>query len=51
MAKTHVVQAGDTISKIASRYGVSIETILWANDISLDDALSPGSTLKIPPVS
>lgn len=50
-AKSHVVQAGDTLSKIASRYGISVETVMWANDMSAGDTLSPGSTLRIPPVS
>ena len=27
-------QAGDTLSKIASRYGISVETVMWANDMS-----------------
>ncbi len=50
-AKSHVIQAGDTLSKIASRYGISIETVMWANDMSEGDTLSPWKTLRIPPVS
>lgn len=37
--RSYVVQNGDTISKIALRYGISTDTILWANDLSPDDAL------------
>ncbi len=45
------MQSGDTIGKIASRYGVSTDTILWANDLSSTDTLSVGMTLRVPPVS
>lgn len=50
-ANTHVVQPGDTVQKIAARYGVSAETILWANDLSSNDDLTAGMSLTIPPVS
>ncbi len=50
-AQSYVVQSGDTLSKIAVRYGISTDTILWANDLSSGDALKLGSILKIPPVS
>ena len=50
-AKTHLIASGDTLSSIAKKYGVSTDTILWANDLSADDTLSVGTTLRIPPVS
>lgn len=46
----YVVQQGDTISKIAQQFGISIDTVKWANDIK-NDSLSIGQTLKIPPVT
>lgn len=46
----HVVQSGDTLSKVAEQFGVSIDTIKWANDLRRD-ALSVGQELKIPPVT
>lgn len=45
------VQPGDLISFIASDYGVSVNSILWANGIKNADAIQPGQVLKIPPVS
>jgi murein DD-endopeptidase MepM/ murein hydrolase activator NlpD len=46
----YVVQKGDTVSTIASKFGVSEETVKWANDLSTDD-ISVGDTLKILPVT
>ena len=47
---TYAVAAGDTLSTIAQKFGVSIDTIKWANDMKRD-SLSIGQELKIPPVS
>jgi len=45
------VQAGDTISFIASDYGVSINSILWANNLKNAENLTIGQILKIPPIT
>ena len=45
------VQSGDVIGSIAARFGVSIETVLWANNLSLRSYIRPGDKLKIPPAS
>jgi len=47
----YTVQPGDLLSFIASDYGVSISSIIWANQLRDADSISPGQTLKIPPVS
>lgn len=47
----YTVQAGDTLSGIAQKFGVSIETIKWANDLGSRINLKPGQTLKISPVT
>lgn len=47
----YTVRDGDTLSSIANMFGVSSNTILWANDIKRGSALKPGSTLTILPVS
>jgi murein DD-endopeptidase MepM/ murein hydrolase activator NlpD len=48
----YTVQAGDTLSKIASRYGLATTTVYWANSSSLPDPtrLKIGQTLVIPPM-
>jgi len=47
----HSVDVGDSISKIAEMYGVSVNTIVWANKLSSDKDIQPGQTLLILPVS
>lgn len=48
---TYTVQEGDTLSFIASDYGVSVNTIIWANNLKSPDDIKPGMDLKIPPVT
>ena len=45
------VQQGDAISFIASDYGVSVNSILWANNLTSANSLRVGQILRIPPVS
>ena len=47
---TYTVQAGDSLSKIGSRYGVSWKQIFEANRDKLDDPdkIHPGQELTIP---
>ena len=51
LMRTYTVKTGDTLTGIASRYGVSMMTLWWANKITSKDALHVGQTLVIPPVS
>lgn len=44
------VQSGDSLSEIAKKFDVSVESVKWANDMK-DDEITTGNTLKIPPVS
>jgi len=46
----YTVQKGDTISTIAQKFGISQDTIRWANDLT-NDSLNVGDTLKILPVT
>ena len=46
----HTAQAGETVGALAQQYGVSAETIKWANNLS-SDALEPGRQLEILPVN
>jgi LysM repeat protein len=47
----YVVQEGDALSFIASDFGVSMNSIIWANNLRDADSISPDQVLKIPPVS
>jgi surface antigen len=46
---TFVVRAGDTVQSVAASYGLSPDTVRWANNI-VGDSLTAGKTLTIPPV-
>ncbi len=47
----YTVQSGDSIGSIASDFGVSVNTVIWANNLKNPDILSLGEVLKIPPVT
>lgn len=47
----YTVRAGDTLSHIAEMYGVSVNTILWANDLAKATSVREGQTLVILPIS
>lgn len=46
----YTVREGDTLSQIAEMYGVTTNTIMWANDISMAAAVQPGDVLVILPI-
>ncbi len=46
---THEVQAGDTLSVLAYRYGIKVDSIRYANPDLRGDNLKTGQELKIPP--
>ena len=48
---TYVVRPGDTLSEIALLFDVSVNTIVWANDLGTKPVIQPGETLVILPVS
>jgi surface antigen len=48
--KTYMSVAGDTISSVAAKFGVTSDSIRWSNGLS-GDALKPGTKLLIPPVN
>ena len=47
---TYTVQKGDTLSTIARKFGVSVETIKWGNNLT-GDYLTVGDELSILPVT
>lgn len=47
----YIVQAGDSVSTIAANFGVSVNTILWENDLNAYSLIRPGNKLAILPVS
>lgn len=47
----YAVRAGDTLPQIAKMFGVSVRTIISANDLGKNPALRPGQTLVILPIN
>lgn len=47
----YVVEKGDTIETIAKKFGISTDTVKWANDLDDKDILDIGQELKILPVT
>lgn len=47
----YTVADGDTLKSIATKYGVSVETVKWANPDVNEKKLKSGSKLIIPPVT
>lgn len=46
----YVAQAGDTVSSVATKFGVTSDSIRWSNNLNAD-AVAAGSKLWIPPVN
>jgi len=47
----YIVQSGETVSTIAKKFNISVNTILWANNLSANSLIKPGNKLIILPVS
>ena len=47
----HIVKSGDTLSSLAAQHGISLNTLLWANDLNSSSKLKIGQKLIILPVS
>lgn len=46
----YTVQSGDVIGGIAEQFGISVNTILWANNLTSRSYIRPGDVLDIPPI-
>ena len=46
--KWYVVRPGDTLTKIAEKFGTTVQRLMWLNDISDPNLIYPGQVLKVP---
>lgn len=47
----YIVQPGDTLTSIAEKFSISLETIFWANDLTAKSVLKVGQKLVIMPIT
>jgi surface antigen len=47
----YTVEDGDTVSGVAAKFGITVNTILWANDFDNVDAIKPNDQIFILPVA
>jgi len=48
---TYVIEDGDTPAAIAELFGISLDTLLWANNLTSRSIIRPGDTLTILPIN
>lgn len=49
--RTYAVREGDTVGSIAAANGVSVNTILWANNLTETTLIKPGDKLVVLPIT
>ena len=49
--RVYTVREGDSLSQISEMFGVTANTIMWANDITKANQIQPGDSLVILPIA
>lgn len=47
---SYTAKAGDTVQSVARQFGISVQTVKWANNMT-SDSLNSGVELEIPPIN
>jgi len=47
--KRYTIESGDSLARIADRFGIAVEDLLRANGLSWSSIIYPGQTIAIPP--
>jgi LysM repeat protein len=47
----YIVESGDVLSTIADKFNITVNTVLWANNLTWTSMIKPGQKLTIPPGS
>ena len=47
----YIIEEGDSLGGIAHRFGISVDTLLWENNLTLRSIIKPGQILKVLPVT
>lgn len=48
---SYTIQSGDSLGSIASKFNISINSIIWANNFSSNAILHPNDIIKVPPIT
>lgn len=48
---SYVVEPGDSFNSIADKFNISVNSVIWANNLTKSSLIKPGMVIKIPPVS
>lgn len=48
---TYLVKEGDSLGKIAANFGISLNTLIWANNLKSSSLIKPGQELVVLPIS
>ncbi len=48
-ALDYTVKSGDTLLKISHKFGLNVSTLLWSNNLTIKETITPGQILTIPP--
>jgi len=48
---SHIVTEDETLSSIADKYGLSVESILWENNLTEKSTIKPGQELSVLPIN
>jgi len=49
--REYTVEEGDSIGSVATDFNISVNTLLWANNLSFNSLIRPGKKLVVPPTS
>jgi len=47
----YTVQKGDTVGSVAEKFGISVNTVLWRNNLTARSSIKEGQTLEILPIT
>lgn len=47
----YTVQPGDTLQSLATKFGITSNSIIWSNNLNVFSTLTPGEQLIIPPIN
>lgn len=47
----YIVEPGDSLGSVSQKFNITLNTLLWANNLNQNSLIQPGQKLIIPPIS